>query len=168
MELLVEVGARSKIALRKSLVHFAQHMDACFICRNYNKAWLTAVWDGWASRTQQYGYGNNTEFCELAPSCSVWWAGSLILGASFGCAVSVFPLHFRPRCCLRIGPWGRLGVRKGLLWVYLCGNSFWLGHFLLGFLPWWTTSGILGPRLWRAGPAVEQLVETKQASGMRE
>jgi len=43
------------------------------------------------------------------------------------------PLHFRPRCRLRIGPWSRMEVGKGLLWVYLCGNNFWIGHFDLDF-----------------------------------
>jgi len=72
VEVLDEVGARSRIPLRKSLVHFAQQMGTYFMCTNYNGIWLTAVWDGWASRTLQHGYGSNTEFCELEPSCGVW------------------------------------------------------------------------------------------------
>ena len=47
------------------------------------------------------------------------------------------PLHFHPRCRLRIGPWGRSGVRKGLLWVYLCGNSFESVTFYLDFSLGW-------------------------------
>ena len=71
VDVLDEVGARSKIPLRKSLIHFAQQMGAYFMCTNYSKTWLTAVLDGWASHTQQHGYGSSREFCEVAPSCAV-------------------------------------------------------------------------------------------------
>jgi hypothetical protein len=80
------------------------------------------------------------------------------------------PLHFRPRCRLRIGPWGMrtLGVGEGVslslhFWYEFCFWSLRLGR-LLGY----QLIRVLGSRLWRAGPAAEQLVETKQAPGMRE